>query len=52
MARHKKLPKWIILDFDAKGIPVHGEQEKRFFVVYCDGYCFLPPMSSVGAACW
>ncbi len=42
IASHKKAPKRIILDFDATDIPVHGEQEHRFFHGYYDHYCFLP----------
>lgn len=32
----------LILDFDATGIPVHGDQEEKFFHGYYDHYCFLP----------
>ena len=42
IASHKKAPKRIILDFDATDIPVHGNQENRFFHGYYDHYCFLP----------
>ncbi|WP_444959608.1 IS1380 family transposase [Microbulbifer sp. VVAC002] len=42
VARHKKPPKRLILDFDATDIPVHGEQEQRFFHGYYDSYCFMP----------
>lgn len=35
-------PKELILDFDPTDVPVHGEQEHRFFHGYYDHYCFLP----------
>ena len=35
-------PKEIILDFDATDIPLHGEQEERFFHGYYGNYCYLP----------
>lgn len=35
-------PQEIILDFDATDDPTHGEQEKRYFNGFYDGYCFLP----------
>jgi hypothetical protein len=35
-------PKEIILDFDATDIPLHGDQESRFFNGYYDNYCYLP----------
>lgn len=38
----KKVPKELILDFDATDDPVHGNQEGRFFHGYYDRYCFLP----------
>lgn len=42
IARHSQPPRRLILDFDATDIPVHGEQEQRFFHGYYDSYCFLP----------
>lgn len=42
IASFSKPPKELILDFDATDDPVHGNQEKRFFHGYYDGYCFLP----------
>lgn len=42
VAHQKKPPKRLILDFDATDIPVHGEQEQRFFHGYYDSYCFMP----------
>jgi hypothetical protein len=35
-------PPSLILDFDATDIPIHGDQEGRFFHGYYDQYCFLP----------
>lgn len=35
-------PKWLVLDFDASDIQLHGQQEGRFFHGYYDGYCYLP----------
>jgi len=35
-------PEEIILDFDATDVPIHGDQECRFFNGYYDNYCYLP----------
>ncbi|MGH8725906.1 MAG: IS1380 family transposase [Burkholderiales bacterium] len=35
-------PSQIVLDFDATDVPLHGEQEGRFFHGYYDSYCYLP----------
>ena len=35
-------PDQIVLDFDSSDIPLHGEQEGRFFHGYYDEYCYLP----------
>ena len=35
-------PEEIILDVDATDMPLHGEQEGRFFHGYYDSYCYLP----------
>jgi len=35
-------PDSLILDFDATDLPIHGDQERRFFHGYYDSYCFLP----------
>ena len=35
-------PETLILDFDATDIPIHGEQQQRFFHGYYDHYCYLP----------
>ena len=38
----KKVPKQLILDFDATDDRIHGDQEGRFFHGYYHNYCFLP----------
>jgi Transposase DDE domain group 1 len=35
-------PSELVLDFDATDIPLHGQQEKRFFHGYYDQHCYLP----------
>lgn len=42
IAQHDQAPAEIVLDFDATGVPVHGDQEGRFFHGYYYHYCFLP----------
>lgn len=42
VARFKRPPKELILDFDATDDIVHGLQEGRFFHGYYGNYCFLP----------
>lgn len=42
IASHRKPPAELILDFDASDIPLHGNQEERFFHGYYDNYCYLP----------
>jgi hypothetical protein len=37
-----KAPERIVLDLDATDIPLHGDQESRFFHGYYDTYCYLP----------
>ena len=39
---HQKAPDEIILDVDTTDLPLHGEQEGRFFHGYYDSYCYLP----------
>jgi hypothetical protein len=39
---HTSAPEEIILDVDATDLPLHGEQEGRFFHGYYDSYCYLP----------
>jgi hypothetical protein len=38
----RRVPKEIILDFDATDDLLHGEQEGRFFHGYYKDYCYLP----------
>lgn len=35
-------PAELMLDFDATDVPLHGEQEQRFFHGYYDQHCYLP----------
>ena len=42
IAAHAEPPAALILDFDATDNPIHGQQERRFFHGYYDGYCYLP----------
>jgi hypothetical protein len=37
-----KAPTEIILDVDTTDLPLHGQQEGRFFHGYYDSYCYLP----------
>jgi len=39
---HQKAPHEIILDVDTTDLPLHGQQEGRFFHGYYDSYCYLP----------
>jgi hypothetical protein len=39
---HQKAPNEIILDVDTTDLPLHGQQEGRFFHGYYDSYCYLP----------
>lgn len=39
---YDKPPEEITLDYDATDDPTHGEQDKRYFNGFYDGYCFLP----------
>jgi hypothetical protein len=38
----EKAPEEIILDVDSTDLPLHGQQEGRFFHGYYDSYCYLP----------
>ncbi len=38
----QEAPEELILDFDATDVPLHGEQEERFFHGYYRSYCYLP----------
>jgi Transposase DDE domain group 1 len=42
VAAHTTPPQRIILDLDATDVPLHGEQEGRFFHGYYGSYCYLP----------
>jgi hypothetical protein len=42
IAAHPTPPEFLILDFDATDVPVHGHQQRRFFHGYYDHHCFLP----------
>ncbi|HEY79621.1 MAG TPA: IS1380 family transposase [Caldilineae bacterium] len=35
-------PSELVLDFDPSDLPVHGQQERRFFHGFYGHYCFLP----------
>jgi hypothetical protein len=39
---HNKPPEQIVLDIDTTDLPLHGQQEGRFFHGYYDHYCYLP----------
>ena len=39
---HEEPPAEIVLDLDATDVPLHGQQERRFFHGYYDSYCYLP----------
>ena len=39
---HGEAPPEIVLDLDSTDIPLHGEQEERFFHGYYGHYCYLP----------
>ena len=39
---HERAPREIVLDLDNTDIPLHGEQEGRFFHGYYKGFCYLP----------
>jgi hypothetical protein len=42
IAAHRRPPKKIRLDLDATDIPLHGDQEGKFFHAYYGNYCYLP----------
>jgi hypothetical protein len=42
IAAHRQPPKKIWLDLDATDVPLHGNQEGRFFHGYYGNYCYLP----------
>ena len=39
---YARAPRRIVLDLDATDMPLHGQQEDRFFHGYYDHYCYLP----------
>src|SRR5580700_8073178 len=39
---HQRAPREIVLDLDNTDIPLHGQQEGRFFHGYYEEYCYLP----------
>jgi len=39
---YEHAPTQIVLDVDTTDLPLHGEQEGRFFHGYYDSYCYLP----------
>jgi hypothetical protein len=39
---HPRWPRQIVLDLDVTDMPLHGEQEARFFHGYYGHYCYLP----------
>lgn len=39
---HERAPREIVLDLDNTDIPLHGEQEGRFFHGHYHEYCYLP----------
>ena len=39
---HEHAPEQIVLDVDPTDLPLHGQQEGRFFHGYYDHYCYLP----------
>ena len=38
----ERTPEQIVLDVDTSDLPLHGQQEGRFFHGYYDSYCYLP----------
>ena len=38
----ERTPEQIVLDVDTTDLPLHGQQEGRFFHGYYDSYCYLP----------
>jgi hypothetical protein len=42
IASHKTPPKELVLDIDASGVPLHGDQELSAFHAYYDHHCYLP----------
>jgi hypothetical protein len=42
MESYRSAPDEIVLDIDTTDLPLHGQQEGRFFHGYYDSYCYLP----------
>ncbi|HLJ15707.1 MAG TPA: transposase, partial [Bryobacteraceae bacterium] len=42
MESYENPPREIVLDIDTTDLPLHGQQEGRFFHGYYDSYCYLP----------
>ncbi len=42
IASHPTAPAELVLDIDASGVPLHGDQEGSQFHGYYDHYCYLP----------
>jgi len=38
----ERSPEQLVLDLDTTDLPLHGQQEGRFFHGYYDSYCYLP----------
>ena len=50
---HERAPREIVLDLDNTDIPLHGEQEGRFFHGYYDGSAICrSTCSAAGTFCW
>jgi hypothetical protein len=51
---HQRAPREIVLDLDNTDIPLHGEQEGRFFHGYYEEYCATcrSTCSVAGTCCW
>lgn len=48
---HSRPPYRIVLDLDVTAIPLHGNQEGRFFHGYYNQYCYLPRTSFARTIC-
>jgi hypothetical protein len=44
----REVPQCLVLDMDATDVPLHGDQEGRFFHGYYDCYCYLPLLITCG----
>ena len=41
-------PEEVVLDLDTTDIPLHGDQEERFFRGYYRAYCYMPLLFLIG----